>query len=691
MLKMTLLEELKSLLKKDDRLVSEDRLLKNKIVELTLKLDKDLIKLLLSNKKIKEHFFEEIDKILIFDKEKFMKFVDNKEFLPDSYTTFKNKIGLTADEKYLAKTKEVVLSWPYKDCVLEGGQEKEDEKRKEIFHNEILAPDEIDRLLEPKVFTKFNKFDATGERKVTEIKPNDNLIIKGNNLLALHSLKKRFTGQVKLIYIDPPYNTGSDSFGYNDNFNHSTWLTFMRNRLNAAKYLLKDEGAIFVQIDLHELGYMQVLMDEVFGRNNKVQIISVKTASPAGFKTVNPGPIDVTEYILFYTKKRKKFQFKRSYVPIEYDTNYDLFIENIQDEPKNWKLRPLRDVVYEQNGIGIGDTPQKSAKNAKQKWGEYWKIIRHQAMAKLALENGNRVVSVRDPHKPSDSLKKALIKSKEKKNKILVYSRNQDDEELNEDERKESYLYNGGALSFYSNKIVEIDGSKRPSVLLSDFWSDISWDGIAKEGGVKLKNGKKPEKLLKRIIEMATDKNKNEIVLDYHLGSGTTCAVAHKMGRQYIGIEQLDYGENDSVQRLKNVIGKENVRGKLSATIEDYDTSGISKAANWKGGGDFVYCELTELNEEFVQKIKKAKDSEELLKIWEEMKKRAFLSYRVDSKLFDDNIAEFKKLPAEEQKKLLVKCLDANNLYVNYSEIKDNQYKVSKEDIELNKKFYGGL
>ncbi|MDI3488154.1 MAG: adenine-specific DNA-methyltransferase, partial [Methanosarcinales archaeon] len=157
--------ELKELLKGDTRFVdAEGKLLKNKIVEHALKLDKELIKLLLKNERIKEHFFKDVDGILVFDKEKFMKFIDNKEFLPDSYTAFKNKIGLANENgKYIAKSKEVVLVWPYKDCVLEGGQEKPDEKRKEIFHNVILAPDEIDRLLEPKVFTNFKRIDKDGE------------------------------------------------------------------------------------------------------------------------------------------------------------------------------------------------------------------------------------------------------------------------------------------------------------------------------------------------------------------------------------------------------------------------------------------------------------------------------------------------------------------------------------------------
>ncbi|HRU20938.1 MAG TPA: site-specific DNA-methyltransferase, partial [Candidatus Paceibacterota bacterium] len=211
-----LLDNLKSLLKKDERLVSEGELLKNKIIELALKLDKELIELLLSDEKIKEVFFKQVGEATIFDKDKFIKFVSNKQFLPDSYTAFKNKIGLAADDEFISEKKEVVLSWPYKDCVLEGGMTKEEQKRDEIFWNEILAPDEISRLLDPKVFTNAKRIDKKGEHKLDNFKTDengdikDNLIIKGNNLLALHSLKKRFAGKVKLIYIDPPYNIGGD-------------------------------------------------------------------------------------------------------------------------------------------------------------------------------------------------------------------------------------------------------------------------------------------------------------------------------------------------------------------------------------------------------------------------------------------------------------------------------------------------
>lgn len=671
---LSLLSKLKDTLKLDKRLISDkNELLKNKVIELALKLDKELINLLLKEKVLREHFFTEVDKTLVFDLNKFMKFVDNKEFLPDSYTTFKNKVGLTVEDSYLSQNKEVVLSWPYKDCILEGGMEKEDEKRNEVFFNEILAPDEIDRLKEPKVFSNFKRVDANGEHKVTEIKQTDNLIIRGNNLFALYSLKKKFAGRIKLIYIDVPYNTGSDTFSYNDNFNHSTWLTFMKNRLEIARDLLKEEGAIFLQIDHHELGYINVLMDAIFGTENKVQVTAVKVASPSGFKAVNPGPIDVTEFILFYAKNKSKFEFKVNYVPADYHANYNLYLEKSEDI-KKWKFTPIKEKVLEHNGF-------KSEKEAKDKYKEMYPPLIRSMISKFAFDNAENVISIRDLHKPTDTVQKLQQESKENGGTIKVYKKV---------DGSNMYLYKGGAIAFYSSKIKEIDGKKQVIELLSNFWDHISWAGIAREGGVKLKNGKKPEKLIKQIIDIAVNK-KEDIILDYHLGCGTTCAVAHKLGLQYIGIEQLDYEENDSVARLKNVIGKENEKGKLHPIIENYDTTGISEAANWKGGGDFVYCELMKWNEKYIDEIKKAKTPKELIKIWDLIKDKAFLSYRLDVKEFDKNTQNFEGLSLENQKKFLIECLDKNQLYVNLSEIDDTDYGVSKEDKSLNKEFYGAL
>lgn len=350
---MSFNSDLIDLLKTDARFVDDEgELILAAVQDRAWMIDHDLVRLLLSSEAIKAKFFDEIEGHWVFNVNTFLEYVSQKNFLDNSYTRFRNRIGLTVGEKYLRERGEVALVWPYKDAVLEGGQTKEEEKRKEIFFNEVLAQDEINRLLDPKVLTHFTRYTVDGAEKVTGFKRDENgvirenLIIKGNNLLAMHTLKSQFRGQVKLIYIDPPYNIGSDTFGYNDNFNHSSWLTFMKNRLEIARQLLRKDGAIFVQIDLHELGYLQIILDEIFGTENRIQIIAVKTASPAGFKTVNPGPIDVTEYILFYTKDRDSFNFKRNYVAVDYDENYNLYISNIEDKPEKWKLIPLRDVVY---------------------------------------------------------------------------------------------------------------------------------------------------------------------------------------------------------------------------------------------------------------------------------------------------------------------------------------------------------
>ena len=655
-------EKLNKLFKKEPRFVDQEGdLLTNTIIDSAYKADSKLIELLISEKDIKETFFTKIKDVYVFNINDFVSYVQDKNFLNDSYTKFKNKIGLNVGGKFLNERKEVSLVWPFKDCVLEGGMTKEDEKRKEIFFNEILAQDDIDKLLAPKVLTNWERFTKNGKEKVKELKRDkggvirENLVIKGNNLLALHSLKEQFAGQVKLIYIDPPYNTGNDSFGYNDNFNHSAWLTFMKNRLEVAKELLSKQGSIFVQIDHHEFGYLNALMDEVFGSENKVQAISVKTASPAGFKTVNPGPIDVTEYILFYTKSKKDFLFKKQYVPVNYNANYNLFLERNKDI-KKWKFIPLTEKILDINGF-------KSQSDAKKKYGDVWVAMQKAMIAQFAFDNADNVVSIRDPHNPTEKTKELMAVSKNNNGKVIEY-------------KKEGggsfYFYKGGSLAFYSKKIIEIDGEKKVTELLTDFWSHISWAGIAKEGGVKLKNGKKPEKLIKQIINLATEKN--DIVLDYHAGSGTTCAVAHKMTRQYIGIEQLDYEENNPESRLQNVI-----KG---------DQTGISESENWKGGGDFIFCELMKYNEQFVEDIKKAKDFKTLLKIWKKMKEKAFFNYNVDLKAFEENIKEFYKLSLNKQKEILVSMLNKNQLYVNLSDIEDSKFKVGKEDKELNKKFY---
>jgi adenine-specific DNA-methyltransferase len=529
-----------------------------------------------------------------------------------------------------------------------------------------LAQDEITQLLEPKVFTNAKRFDKDGEKPLDQFSRNengtitDNLNIKGNNLLALHTLKEEFTDKVKLIYIDPPYNTGSDSFKYNDSFSESTWLTFMHNRLKVAHSLLHKSGVLLVQINDHNQTYLKILLDEVFKKENFINIISVRTKSPSGFKTVNLGLFETAEYILMYGKSKNDFKYNPQYVDSGYDENYTGYITNITEEPEKWIIDDTRKIICREEGIDPDTTHQPYSK-VKEKIGEGLYI---QKLSDFALANADsvfRLTAIGD-----DAGKETLDaknKSQKSPDKVFKVTREQNDSR---------FILNGQEIAFYSKKIKEIDGKRIPTTILTNIWSDIAYEGIASEGGVTLKKGKKPEKLLRRIIEMTT--NEKDIVLDYHLGSGTTCAVAHKLGRQYIGLEQLDYGENDSIERLKKVING--------------DTTGISKPVNWQGGGSFVYLELKKYNQFFIEQIEEAKDTKKLLKIWEQMKAKSFLNYNVDIKKQDEHLDEFKALSLTEQKRHLCELLDKNQLYVNLSSLNDADFACTKEEKKVTKDFY---
>ncbi|CEO12451.1 Type III restriction-modification system [[Clostridium] sordellii] len=644
-----------SIFKDDERIHVNNDYIVGKIQELALKYDEKLISTLLNNKEMKSHFFKEINGSLIFKREEFVEFIGGKYYLEDSYTKYKNKIGLAVDNNYIKENREVVLNWAYKDCVLEGGQDREDAKQDEVFYNEVLASDDIDRLYENKVLTNFKKFDKNGESQVLSINDNENLIIKGNNLIALHSIKDRYKGKVKLIFIDPPYNTDNDSFGYNDKFTLSTWLTFMKNRLEICKELLSKDGAIFIQISDKRQAQLKILCDEIFGYDNFVNTISIRTKSPSGFKTVNLGLFETAEYIHLYAKNKKEWKYTQQYEKADYDENYSKIITNFEEEYYKWKIENIKDIILTENNM-------KSAKEYENKYGKDTLKV---AVKRYAIDNAERVFRLTTIN--NDAGKETLeIKSESLKNKDIVMK-------VDREDKDDRFVINGQEMAFYLKKIRELNGELTPTTLLTNIWTDIAWEGIANEGGVKLKKGKKPERLLKRIIEMST--NENDIVLDFFLGSGTTCAVAHKLGRRYIGIEQLDYGDNDSLKRLINVINRDN--------------TGISKLIDWNGGGSFIYCELKQWNEIFISKINGAMDSQQLIEIWNDMKEKSFLSYRVKVNQIDKNISEFKELSLEQQKEFLIEVLDKNHLYVNLSEIDDITYNVSDEDKKLNKEFYG--
>ncbi|WP_202608513.1 DNA methyltransferase [Proteus sp. G2674] len=658
---LNIIDTLTNVLQSDERLVIDGKLAKNKIVELALNLDPSLLKLLLSDEQLKSYFFQDVYDMLIFDKVAFQRFVNNKSFLPDSYTQFKNKIGIASDTHYLSESNDVVIAWPYKDCILAGGQTKEDQKRNEIFWNEILAPEQVDTLLAPKVLINFKKYEKKAQYTDFNLVGDENLILRGNNLLALHSLKNKFRNKVKLIYIDPPYffhaQKKEDTFQYNSNFKLSTWLTFMKNRLIVAKDLLADDGAIFVQISDDGVAELHLLMKEIFNtdQNNFINKITVRTKSPSGFGSVNPGVFETAEYIIAFAKNKSKWTYTRQYVPCSYDSNYKFYIDNVEDNPEEWIITDVADFIAKENGFD----------NKKEAIQELGVANFDNLIADFSIKNAHKVFRYTEiGNKAGKSLVELRDLSKKQPNKVFKFER---------ESHYDVYVLNGREIAFYNKKVQVLDGKKTPVIQLSNIWSDIAYEGIASEGKVTLKGGKKPEKLLRRIIEMSTQEG--DYVLDYHLGSGTTTAAAHKLNRRYIGIEQLNYGSNDCLVRMNNVVNG--------------DTTGISKEVGWQNGGSFVYCELAELSSKYSNRVEQAHSSGELIAIWNELKESSNLSYKIDPKQFDKNISLFKNLSFVDQQRFLIEAIDKNQLYVNYSDIEDESNAISELDKKFNKQFYG--
>ena len=666
--------ELEQVLSKNPKFLVDGVLNKNRLAELARQYSPDLLNQLMSNEKMTNHFFSKLQNgVLVFKKDIFLQFLNNKEFLPDSFTAYKTKIGLgMPDRNYLSETKEVVLNFPYKDCVLEGGQTKDDVKRQEVFFNETLAPAEINRLLDEKVLSNFKRYDKDGEHEVKELKDRDNLIIKGNNLLALHSLKKRFAGKVKLIYIDPPYNTGNDSFNYNDSFNHSTWLIFMKNRLEVARELLSDDGLLWVQTDDGEVNYLGVLLDEVFGRENFINLVTVKTKI-GGVSGSSEGKSlkDATEFIQVYAKNKESISLK----PIFAMTPVWEYIQTEYIEAgKSWKytsvLLDLGEKVLiktdSENGRAYYHYPNAKTCSVRQ-------YANDNVLTEEEVYNTIPEKIIRSTNAQS-SIRKEVIKETNGINSGFVSIEYIPIKGRNKDKKIEIlYTQTKQMVMFLSDMLTEDgEGNLLYKEKLTTLWDSIQYNNLSKEGLVDFPNGKKPEKLLQNIIEMSTEEN--EIVLDFFGGSGSTAATSQKLKRQYISIEQMDGQIEKAIERLVNVTS-----GK--------DEKGISKDVNWSGGGSFVYAELKNDAQEFKNTVLEAREPETLSQLFEQAKKSSFLSYRVDPKKLKKS--EFEKLSLAEQKQVLLELVDNNNLYVNYSEIEDSDYDISENEKKLNRAFYG--
>lgn len=644
-----LFADLAQLLRMDSRFCTEDgHLLKNKIVEAALAVDPLLLQHLLTHEAIRKQFFTDVAGTLVFDKVKFQHFVMNKSFLPDSYTMFKNKIGLVNENgDFISESREVVLSWPYKDCILEGGQTKEDAKRNEIFWNETLAPDEITRLTEPKAFTHFRRYDSQGEHEVTSISKSDNLIIKGNNLLALYSLRKVYAGQIKLIYIDPPYNTGNDSFGYNDSFNHSTWLTFMKNRLEIAKELLKNDGVIFIQCDDNEQAYLKVLCDKIFGRENMIcNFIWQKKTGASDANNV----ATITEYTLLYAKCLKaemcafnteSYDYKRYRLSDEYENRRGkYYIDNLDrgglsySDSLNYGIECPDGVIAYPNG---------RTEFIRDGW--IWKWGKEKVQ--WAIENGFIEFRKSNTKKTGWSICY--------KNYLLV------DNENNPIQR----------AAPYKNLILDVLNNDAAKEMKSLF-------------GEKAFAYPKPEKLLQKYIALCS--NESDIVLDFCLGSGTTAAVAHKMNRRYIGIEQMDYIRTIDVERLKKVIAGE--QGGISQSVDWNPQNPTLTDGDKYKHNSFVYLELAEANQAFVTDIEAAATTDQLSSIWQRMQQNGFLSYRISPKQINSAVQDWTELALSDQKRFLIECLDMNLLYVPFSDMDDSTNALSEKDKQLTRQFY---
>lgn len=487
---------------------------------------------------------------------------------------------------------------------------------------------------------------------------HDNLLIKGNNLLVLYSLLSRFEGQVKCIYIDPPYYfnsaKGEDTFSYNSNFKKSTWLTFMENRLQVARRLLSDDGALFVQISDDGVAELHLLLKEVFGEENFLNKITVRTKSPSGFASVNAGVFETAEYILAFGKDKRQWRYNTQYVATGWDSNYKFYVTNKHDTPDFWKIVNIYEYLAKQNEfssvarmraqLGKAAVEEMAAEFALQ---HKESVFRYTAISNKA---GAQVVAARDA-------------SRRDGKKIITIER---------DGQYTVYVHNGQELSFYSKKVREIDNKLVPSMQVTNIWTDAPYEGIAAEGSVTLKGGKKPEKLIQRIIALNT--KEGDLVLDYHLGSGTTAAVAHKMGRRYIGIEQLDYGRNSPLVRLCKVI--------------EGDKTGVSKSVGWNGGGSFVYLELAQQGERLMSELEGAATKDEVNRVLAQATERGLLRPSVLPVQLEASRTNFAELTLDDQKQAIAELIDKNRLYINASDIDDEELELSEEDIAFTKSFY---
>ena len=413
--------------------------------------------------------------------------------------------------------------------------------------------------LEPRILLEDPEKSFHATHRFSDSDIFNNRLIFGDNLLALKALEQEFSGKVKCVYIDPPFNTQQAFEHYDDGYEHSIWLGLIRDRAEALRRLMSDDGTLFVHIDDNELGYLVVLLDEVFGRANRVSIVSFKQGSATGHKSINPGVVSTTNFILIYAKNKSSWAPNRVFTArAERDKRYGQYIENYEAPFESWRFTTLASAFAASLGL-----PERGLK--KTLGDEY-----EEKIASFVLQNAGRVIRLARPdYSAVSSAAREMIDASRADPAVVM--------KLGRDGYSDMYFIGGQRILFYSDKLKLIDGEYVAGEPLTSLWDDILSNNLHNEGGVEFPKGKKPEALIKRCFDLAT--KPGDIVLDSFAGSGTTGAVAHKMGRRWIMVELGEHCHTHVIPRLQSVINGE-------------DQGGISKAVGWQGGGGFRYYKL---------------------------------------------------------------------------------------------------
>ncbi len=495
-------------------------------------------------------------------------------------------------------------------------------------------------MLSPKVLIGWKRIDIEGEQHIRELSLNDNYLIKGNNLIALHCILPRYRGKVKLVYIDPPYNSGGEAniFSYNNNFNHSTWLTFIKNRLEAGRLLLRDDGFIAIAIDQNELFYLGVLADEIFGRENRIGLISVKH-HPAG-RTNDAFFATTNEYMLVYAKDKERANLGKFEMSEKTRKSY-----NLEDSRSKYKLENLMRTGATRNARRI-DRPK-----------QFYPIYVNKNLSEISLKKQKGFIKV--------------LPIKDHTEWVWSYSPESLKIMIDNGDVVPQILRTSSKVSIkFKRRITNYPGRKPTTT-----WDESKYN--ANEHGTKLLNkifGRNvfsyPKSLhtVSDAIRIMT--SKNDIILDFFAGSGTTAHATILLNQQdggnrkFILIEQLDEHVEVCRQRIQHVI---------KATKES---------------ASFVCCEIAKSNAVLVNRIKQTQSDEMLRILWRKIQTKNFLSYRVNKKTLNDSLDEYEKLSVDEKKHVLISMLDKNQLYVNFFEIYDEQHEICEVDKQINELFY---